>query len=130
MNFHEIFGKLLAFELFVVFLSFSLSVGMLVLTITSLVSCIKTQHDKDRLTWVLIIILVPVIGPIIYFTMAHKSDLVQSATGLPPSRIGAPVTLKNITEPPFDHSLIHDERYRAASINEALRNMGKSSRNK
>ena len=124
MDFQEIAAKFLALQLFVLLLGLTVSIGSFALFITALMSCLKHTNDKDRLTWVLVIIFVPLIGPILYFTMANR----DKATGLPPPRFAVAPQVLHHAEPAFDHSAIHEEKSRAASINESLRKMGKSQR--
>jgi hypothetical protein len=88
------------------------------LFIGALVHCLKYKHDKDRLTWVIVVIAVPLIGPILYFTIGRAPAPGQAKPAFVP--VSGPPRAQ---EYPMD-----DEKKRAAAINESLRAMSASRR--
>lgn len=48
----------------------------LILPIFALVNLLKFQfRGNDKLIWLLVILLLPVVGPFLYFIMGHKSKI-------------------------------------------------------
>lgn len=128
MNPTDALAGLMAGGILLIFLSLALSLGILALFLSALISCLRHQHDKDRLTWVLVIIFVPIIGPILYFTMARRAPLMPPPfpAANPGASAAPPVAYP--ANPDFDHIAIHDEKMRAAAINKSLSAMGKTAR--
>lgn len=98
--------------------------GMFVLYLTALISCLRNQQDRDRTTWVLVIIFVPLIGPILYFTMAPRHSSGAKATMAPPLITAqGSAAVGPAPDPAFDHQAMHDEKKRAAAIAQDLHAM-------
>lgn len=99
-------------------------VSWLVLFLSALISCLNTQPDKDRTTWVLVIIFVPWLGPILYFFMAKKPSRAPSVADAAPPYLNPSSTVANVVpDPSFDHLAMHDEKKRAAAIAQDLHAM-------
>ncbi len=115
-------GSILLFLLFLTF-----AVSYFVFWLLGLIHCIKYKHDKDRLLWVLLIIMLP-FGFLLYYTMGR----VRVPPSLPTQEpLSAQPTINYSPDPlraPLDISAMQDEKKRAAAINEALSAMGKSGR--
>lgn len=94
-----------------VLMSLALSFVCFGIFISALIHCLKHKHDKDRLTWVIVIIFVPLIGGILYFTIG-RGQANYSAVGYPHHPIGPTPT------PPPD--AMDDESKRAAAISQSL----------
>ncbi len=59
----------------ILIIAIALLVGLL-LPILALLSILKSEFkDNDKLIWVLVVLFIPVIGSIIYFTKGKKSKL-------------------------------------------------------
>lgn len=87
--------------------------------LAALIHCLKHKHDKDRLTWVIVIIFVPLIGGILYFTIG-RGQANHTAVRYPHHPTGPAPT------PPADP--MDDERKRAAAISQSLSAMSASRR--
>jgi hypothetical protein len=124
-------GAMMAGGLLVGLLSLLASLAIFVLFLCALISCLRTQADKEKITWVLVIILVPLIGPILYFVMAKRSGQPPSGPNPPPLAPGPAKPASPVVNPGgqgFDHGSVHDEKQRAAAINQALRGLGTTKR--
>lgn len=112
----QAFTGLIAGGLLAALLGLALSVTSLVLMLVAVVSCMRNQSEQNRTAWVLIIIFIPLLGPLIYFAVAKKpaspsfSSSTQSTAFQMPPAIG----------PRFDHTAMQDEKQRAAAITAEL----------
>lgn len=106
--------------------------GLIALWLVGLIHCIKHKHDNDRLMWVLIVLLGGPVGSLLYWTMARSRSSTPAATAVPPVlQTSAPKSgsvWAARPNPSFDHAALHDEKKRAASINDALLEMAASKR--
>lgn len=114
----QFYQSFLAGSVVMLLLSLLFSAACFGLFLAALIHCLKYKHDKDRLTWVIVIIFVPVIGGILYFSIG-KSQM----PGDPP--MSSP--LRGPAPPPFVDSM-HDEKKRAAAITESLSAMSAARR--
>ncbi|TAL43542.1 MAG: PLDc_N domain-containing protein, partial [Salinibacterium sp.] len=117
MNYSEALSGLIASSLLMLLFTVAMGFGYLGLFLSALISCLRHQQDKDRLTWVLVIILVPLFGPLLYFMMSRRSYApgVAAPPVLKPS--GSQQQQSMPEGAPFDHAAVLDEKRRAASIN-------------
>jgi CBS domain containing-hemolysin-like protein len=120
-----------AASLLLTLVMFFIAAATLVLWLTALIHCIHRKEGVDRLTWVVIIIFVPFLGPIIYFIKSRTTAPLRArparsapeATAPPPS-----VVAYDENAVAFDHSAMLEEKQRVQAINEALRASGASRR--
>ncbi|MEO7700321.1 MAG: PLDc N-terminal domain-containing protein [Opitutus sp.] len=117
MKLDDVFKVFLAGSILIELVVLALVCASLVAWLGALIHCIKHRHDKDRMLWVLIVLLGGPIGAILYWTMGRMKAVAASPTPLSSAQTAFASRPIN---PHFDHAAIHDEKLRTAAISQAL----------
>ena len=111
MDPQQVLSGMLAGSILMMLVSLAFSAAWFGLFLAALIHCLKHKHDKDRLTWIIVVIFVPLIGAILYFTIGKDQDTGHARATLPP--VGGP-------PPAIIPHAMEDEKARAAAINASL----------
>ena len=123
MNAEEITAAVAGWSILVMLVTLGFPTAYFVLLLCGLSSCMRHQRDLDRLTWVVIIIFVPIFGAILYFSMANRPGYFPPGAPVLPR----PVPVSPARKPDPDVAPVvaqldtAAEKRRAQEINAALR---------